>query len=115
MSIKVKIKRKAIAAEGKEETPSERKERIFHGVGELTKLGKGILEEEPVEVSEDELTRKARRLIELDKLIKEKEVRLKELEGKIKRVKSYPLDAQLHFCSKMKDSLSGKLSSDVKE
>ncbi len=42
-------------------------------------------------------------------------MRLKELEGKIKRVKSYPLDAQLHFCSKMKDSLSGKLSSDVKE
>lgn len=96
------------------ETPRERKERFFPGITDLDRLSVGILEEEPVEVSDEELVKKARRLIKLEELIREKEQHLRQLEKRVKKLKSLPLDARLRFCSKIKDSVSGKLSKDIK-
>ena len=109
--IKVKVKKRV---NEKKEDERDRRERIFPGISELDRLNKGILEEEPVEVSEEELYRLSKRLVKLKQLVVDYEAYIKRLKSKAVSIKNEPFDSKLHFCSKIKDSVSGKLSKDTK-
>ncbi len=80
---------------------------------ELLRLGKGILEEEPIVPTQDEIYNNARIIKSQRDKIKKYEMVLNKLRRRISSQK-ITQDDLLKYCSRISDASSGKITKDVK-